>query len=428
MDSVEDDAHRAPEPPREMLLPRRMWGAVWMGSLLVAFGVGPSLFFGDSNLLLVLKLTIVPWGAFALAEYFSESSGTPRALDPRVSSRFVKILLGLSSILATLGFAILFISDFGSVSEVVSGYQYSSVYTVARMLASLSPFALVLAIYAHYFGILGRRSVTLIAAVLLGANFAASLNAGYLGGVAIPGITFLLFATMVGFMRWRLVALILVSLWLILPWLFTLRNNIREGIGLGRSSLLSAPFERFRIDNQISLLDVAVPSNMVDVPEVGLYFRTALIPRLLDPERPILDIGQSMNLAVGNLNLNNLSFGHYGTVYWLLGFAGVVSVAAVLGGLFGLGVRNFDRLWAVAVLGAVGAPAVWPEMAFPNYFAGFVQFWLICFAAILGAYLIDETTTRSSEVARQPSIKKSQRRSGGPQGLERNASSASDAW
>ena len=83
------------------------------------------------------------------------------------------------------------------------------------------------------------------------------------------------------------------------------------------------------------------------------------------------------------------TFGHYGTVYWMYGILGVILVSVLLGALFGLGVRRFDRVWGVAVLAAVVTPAVWTEVSFPSYFVGLVQFWQICLALGLMAYLLE---------------------------------------
>lgn len=77
-----------------------------------------------------------------------------------------------------------------------------------------------------------------------------------------------------------------------------------------------------------------------------------------------------MNYAIGNVTFNNVSFGHYGTVYWLYGLSGVIVVALLLGLLFGLGVRLFGHVWGAAILGAVVPPADSPETTFPNYLVG----------------------------------------------------------
>lgn len=370
-----------------------MWGARWMGFFLVVLALIPTFLFGDSNRVLVVLLSTVPIAAFALGEFLVERRRGPLSRPPGTSPRFIQILLGVALLCAMAGHLIAILGGFGSVAEVVTGYQYSSLYSLARMMMSITPFAVALTVFAEYFGTISRRLAWLMAMALVGVAFMNSILAGYLGGALGGMVVFLVLGSMTRLVRWRvLLAALMVSFVLLSP-LFDLRDDVRESVGLGRSSEVVGPFARLRVDKLISLLDGAWPSSWVPIPDLALLLRTAFVPRILDPSRPSLDVGQQINYALGSTSQSNATFGHYGTVYWLFGIVGVVLVASLLGALFGLGVRHFDRVWGVAVLAAVVSPAVWPEVAFPGYLVGFVQFWQACLALVVVAYVLDWATT-----------------------------------
>lgn len=384
-----------------------MWGARWMAVLIVMFALMPAILFEGSSLAIVVRLAAASVAAFAVGEYIAERRQTPSARLPCASPRFVRILIGVTLLCAASGYALAIAGGFGSVAEVAFGYQYSSLYSLSRMMTSATPFALALVVFAEYFGAVSRRTAFLLGFGLLGLAFMQSLGAGYLGGASRDIVVFMVLGTMTRLIRWRLLLAGLVIALATLPLLFGLRDDVRESAGLGRSSQAVGPLERFRVDTQISLLDWAWPSSWVEVPGLSLLVRTAFIPRVLDPDRPVLDIGKQMNFALGNLNQNNVSFGNYGTVFWLLGPLGVVVVAALLGGMFGLGVRNFDRVWGVALLATVATPAVWPEITFPDYFVGIVQSWQVYLALFVAALVLDraippQKPRRNAWVASRP--------------------------
>ena len=83
------------------------------------------------------------------------------------------------------------------------------------------------------------------------------------------------------------------------------------------------PMERFRVDLLMSDLENAVPASWVDLPDPGLLARTAVVPRVLDPQRPIIDVGQQITYARGFGNANNSTFGHYGNVFWMYSWLGL---------------------------------------------------------------------------------------------------------
>lgn len=369
--------------------PPLLWGFRWMAVLLLAFAIGPALLLRDSNLRLVLLLTVVPLAAFGTAEYLIERGREPWPRRAAARNGYVKKFLVLAFVCSVIGYLLSIVNGFGSVAEVVVGYQYSPLYSISRTLTGLTAVCLVLIVYGERFEILPRRPAMRLAAVLLTLAFIDGLQAGYLGSSMAELVTFLVLGTMTGLITWRVVGVAVAGGLLLLPTLFDLRDNVRAAAGLQRSGEVVGPLERFRIDTQISLLDSALPSEWVSPPDAGLLIRTALVPRILDPARPILDIGQQMNEALGFTHNNNISFGHYGTVFWLHGIPGVVVVAGLLGVLFGLGVKHFSHIWAVVLLASVATPSVWPEVTFPNYFVGMIQFWLLCLGLGFAAFLLD---------------------------------------
>lgn len=370
---------------------RRMWGAKWMGVLVLLFAVGPSLVLGGTNVRLVVVLSLVPLAMFTLSEFLVER-GSDVARAPAVSGRFSRTLLGVLFVAVLIGYCVLVAGGYGSIAEVVEGYAYSPMYTAARMLTSLAPLCLGMVVYSEYFGHISRKRAWVSAITILASAMLASLSAGYLSGFLPEAVTFLVLGTLTGMLGRRTLGAGLIMVLVLIPVAFGIRDDVRESAGVGRSSQIVGPFERFRVDSQISLLDRATPSSWLELPELSLYVRTAVVPRLLDPERPTLGIAQQMNYALGYSNANNVSFGNYGTVFWLFGMGGVVIVAGTLGALFGLGVRSFEHIWGLAVICGVARPAVWPEATFPNYLVGLSQFWILSLVAVSVAYLCDLMT------------------------------------
>ena len=87
----------------------------------------------------------------------------------------------------------------------------------------------------------------------------------------------------------------------------------------------------------MSDLENAVPASWVDLPDPGLLARTAVVPRVLDPQRPIIDVGQQITHARVSKR-EQPTFGHHGNVFWMYRGSGL-HVSLSLGVLFGLGFR-----------------------------------------------------------------------------------------
>lgn len=347
-----------------------------MAVFALLFAIIPSITLGGSDTLLVLGLTLVPLAAFAVGERLTERR-RPHLLRAAESRFRVRALISLAAACSATGHLLSIRYGLGSVSEVVAGYQYSNLGSGARVLESLTGFSVVMSAYGEFFGYITRKTAWLVTALVLGLALLASLAAGYLGGATAYLTTFLVVGSLTRLVRPRHIIAGIGAVVLLLPALFKMRDTVREGVGLGRSSLVVGPFERFRVDTLMTLLNGSYPKEWVNVPDLALLVRTALVPRFLDPERPVIDIGQQINYALGNTNLNNATFGHYGTVYWLYGWLGIVTVAFLLGGLFGLGVRWYSHLMGSVLLVSVAYPAVWPETPFPAYWVGMIQLWIL---------------------------------------------------
>lgn len=372
---------------------RPLMGTKWLVVFTLALAALPAIVKHQPYTALVLALTILPIIPFAFGEWLVSRRGQAGG-SSSTNPALLRLVTGVCVALAVAGAWLTFSSGAGAVDEVVTGYEYSTVGTLARGLSQFIGIAVAFLVLAELKGAMQRRTVLILCAGLLGAQTVASISLGYLSLLLGPGIAFVVLGSMSGLIGFRRIAVVLAVLAVLLPTLFQLRDDVRESLGMERSSEVVGPYERFAVDEQIALIGSAPPSSLFDTPSPLLVIRTALIPRVLDADRPVIDLGRQMYYAQGGRGASNSSFGHFGTIFWLYGAFGVVVAAFLLGLVFGVGFRKFQSVTGVLLVAAIARPAVWPSATFPSYIAGAVQFVLLGLIVYAACWLVLQPVAR----------------------------------
>ncbi|MDG9675551.1 hypothetical protein [Micromonospora sp. DH14] len=126
-----------------------------------------------------------------------------------------------------------------------------------------------------------------------------------------------------GVIRARYVAVTAIVLVLAWPSLFQIRNEVRQNGGFTVSQEITAE-DRLRFDLQMSAAAHHDVPAEVRQPSPLDYIRYGLVPRVLDPERPVLSTGREINQYLGGVATSAYSFMTLGNVYFLDGRRAVV--------------------------------------------------------------------------------------------------------
>ncbi|BFU42444.1 hypothetical protein [Krasilnikovia sp. MM14-A1004] len=264
----------------------------------------------------------------------------------------------------------------GSIESQVTGQQTAS--TVAVVLAPFGGWKFVaLALFASAClgGYASRRNLYLWAAAMIGAQVViASFTA--ITANLISFCTFVAVAClMLGLTRARLVAVFAVILLAAWPTIFAIRNQIRADKGIAVSAEMSAS-GRIRLDQQISAVAAYdVPADLPGLIGPGGIVRYGLVPRALDPGRPVLATGGLISDYVGGSRSNSYNFLPLGTLYFLLGPYGVIAFYGLCA--FGLvlllrtgGGPGPGRL--MVLFTALAGPLSWTS-SYPESVVGYLQ-------------------------------------------------------
>lgn len=369
---------------------RFLWGFKTMAFSILLTAVIPSLFLGGPSKPQTFTIFGVALAGVLLAEWSIERL-SPRQAPPSSPSQSQRVLLisSLATFAACTGYALSAVFGFGSIAEVALEYSYSPLASVANGLKALNGVAMTLVALLRLLRAISARHYWFSSLLIIAFASVSSLLNGYLGGVAVPLLTFAIVGTLTRAMKWRWVVAGVLCVAMLMPALFVLRDNVRVEQGMERSSLAVGPFERLRSDTTVALIDQALPAADVGMPSTWLLLRTALVPRVLDPGRPLIEMGRLMNTALGFNTANNVSFGTYGTAYWIGGLPAVAASAISLGALFGIGVRYFTSVLGASLLGTVAPLMARQEATFPTFFSGIAQTMLTVLLLMAIARLIE---------------------------------------
>ncbi|MET8085473.1 hypothetical protein [Micromonospora sp. NPDC005197] len=213
------------------------------------------------------------------------------------------------------------------VNQVAGDLTDGPLAMVSTLFSGWTALGFALLVASHLSGRLSRVKLYGWLAVLVGAELYVAL----LTAVTAPlvALAFFMAATgaLCGVFRLRYLVVCAVVLFLAWPAVFEHRNNIREDRGVAVDTTVTAT-DRLRLDSQLSV--VAGFDVPVDLGQPGVtdYLRYGLVPRVLDPDRPVLSTGQRINLYIGGGSTSAYTFLLLGNIWFFDGPVGVVAVHA----------------------------------------------------------------------------------------------------
>jgi hypothetical protein len=172
-----------------------------------------------------------------------------------------------------------------------------------------------------------RRCIGWLAAVAL-VTAATQLIGGYAPYAFILIVAVAIVAS--GFLRLRLVVLLLAASLFAWPTVAGLRNEVRLNAGAQQYVAEYDAGARLRMDRlmaPLAYLDVPVDLGQ---PSLAQMVRYGLVPRFLDRDRPTVASGRLINVAVGGSDTSSYSLLTIGNVWFFAGPRGLVAFQALL--------------------------------------------------------------------------------------------------
>lgn len=255
----------------------------------------------------------------------------------------------------------------GVVATVAAALSGRSSYAVQVGLAEESPLGrfftpfsvwLLFGVGLHFWLLkrerVSRRQAVAVAAVACAVQLWVGLQLAILGASAAFIVTVMVMALLGGVIRLRVLVVTLLVIPLLWPPLYGLRDELRRQIS-GATAAVSADdaLGRLQLDEQMAVMERLVPLPVgLEPPPLGLLIRTGLIPGFLDRDRPPLDTGTRMSVALGGSPTNSQSATVLGNVFIFGGWFGVIFFSSSVAIVMALLLRRANP-WAVIAAGLV---------------------------------------------------------------------------
>ncbi|MFE9691798.1 hypothetical protein [Micromonospora sp. NPDC005806] len=218
---------------------------------------------------------------------------------------------------------------------------------------------------------------------------------GYLTFVFAAGL-------ILGAIRFRYVVVATALLFLVWPTIFTARNEVRVANGIAVSD--KSATDRLRFDTQVtraSGIDVPVDVGQPGIADLPRY---GLVPRILDPERPLISTGAKINQYFGGSATSSFTFLTLGTVYFLDGPIAVIVYcglwALVVASLLSVG-RGPGPIRLCLLCLVIAGPLVWIS-TYPDTVIGLLQYTVSASPVFLAIML--SKREKSTEQHRAPAL------------------------
>lgn len=197
---------------------------------------------------------------------------------------------------------------------------------------------------AYLAGQLTRRTLHLIfLAIIVLEAVRTSLTALTAHFISVL-VYLVVLAVFAGTLKVRHCVVAVVTVMLLWPSVYQLRNDIREQSGVRVVATIGA-YDRLRYDEQISraaqISEVPIEIGQPDLVDILRY---GLVPRLLDPDRPSLGTAKKINAYLGGGTTSAYTFLPVTTVYVLQGAVQTVIFYAALAVILAVALRCGTRL------------------------------------------------------------------------------------
>lgn len=262
---------------------------------------------------------------------------------------------------------------FGTVSGLRAASHLSVLVTPLQLWV---PIGVALSLYAYQrqyaarrsiVGIIGAAAVIQLAIVIRQATTVSLFELLFLAGSL---------ALVSGFLKFRWIVILLIAVMIVWPVLYAVRNASRDAtLGSTIAFAHTQASSRLEDDREIAAA-ITVHQNGIQLqglPSPLLVLETGLIPRALQPGRPVVDTTSLLSQAVGGPATSSYSFTGVGDIWFLYGWGGLV-VAFAGFGLLGVLCTRHRGPFAFVLLGGLLYELLWIETTFPDAFAGYLQF------------------------------------------------------
>lgn len=244
-----------------------------------------------------------------------------------------------------------------------------------------------------------RREVLVMSLVTCSLYVALGLYRAILGQ-AFAAIAAILFTAAV----YKLVTLrVLVGILLVvsLAWapVYQFRDELRARVS-GPGAVVSAgdPLQRLQLDEQMSILGSLLPRPPgLDSPTAQTLIRTGLLPSVVDPDRPPIDTGSRISVALGGRANNAQSATMLGNVYLFGSAPALVLVTISLALAMAFAVRSASP-WALMFAALVYLYALSFNATYPDFIPKILQA-LVSMSVAYGLVHVIETPHRRRSLA-----------------------------
>lgn len=336
---------------------------ILLGIQLLAMVVIPAALKGTEPFDLMTAICAVSAGV----AFFFELMMQPlrlRHADPRpfpLRATFVVLGVGVAAtIAATLG-------GRGSYAVQLGIAQESPIVSVASPFTLWLLFGAAMMLWQYMRGQVGRRTALCTLAAVAAVYLWEGLMRAILGQSAAQILTLLVLAVLAKLIRLRTIVAVIALIPLLWPPIYELRDALRRATSTGPGQVsANAPLERLQLDTQMALIAQFEPGDS-GLQDLGLpmLLRIGLIPGFLDPDRPPLNTGSQMSVALGGSPTSSQSATMLGNVYIFEGWAGIVMFMIALTLIVGYLMRR-SNAWALAGVGLAYSYGMSFNAAYPD--------------------------------------------------------------
>lgn len=352
-----------------------------------------------------LILTICSVALFVA--FYTELLMQSRALSSKPAKRVtiraawtVLIVGGVAVVVSTVG-------GRGSYAVQVGLAEESPIVGLTAPFTTWTLFGVAMLLWLYKKGDVKRRTALWVVFGVLALFLWEGLMRAILGQSAALMLTVVILAVLVKLIRLRIIVLTLLLIPLLWPPIYDFRDSLRRDTA-GMSAMVSAnaPLERLQLDAQMS--QIAPLSQVADLRALDLLTlaRIGLIPGFLDsPDRPRLDTGSQISVALGGMPTNSRSATMLGNLYVFEGWFGIVVFMLALTIAMGIALGR-DNPWALAFAGLI----YWYGMSFNASYPEVVPKVLQASISMLIAYLVVRRLSATADRPRASGTRTGSRR------------------
>lgn len=273
-----------------------------------------------------------------------------------LSACFVGQLSAIAS--ATLGA--------GTVAAQVGAIRpISGLIPVFTLFSSWTNIGAALLVAAYLAGHVTRKSLHGYFLLFIGLELVRALITAITASLVSLTVYLVILSLFAGTIKIRHCLIAVITVLLIWPIVFNVRNEIRKGAGVTVSDSVEA-YDRLRYDQQIGRAAGLPVGIDIGQPGPAEVLRYGLLPRVLDQGRPTLSTGNLINRYLGGSATSSFTFLPVTTLFVLEGPWSTIAFYALLAAVMFLAIRDGTRLSPVRLV-AFGLVSSGPL----DWFAGY---------------------------------------------------------